>query len=164
MQCPDCIRSLGSAANGSVLLQHMRVWFASVRPERDPPAIVPRRPAIRVGRTRRAKTAVLLAFPIHGEALLVRLATLLDARIRKDRSGRNPLELTIERDPYSRLIIDGSAHVEYDPGRSQYRAEIEASADTRVILETTDFDALVEFVVRYVAARLSEISPLEVAS
>ena len=43
-------------------------------------------------------------------------------------------------------------------------AAIEAQPDTRVTLETSDFDTVVQFVVQYVAERLSETVPLEVAS
>lgn len=169
MVCPNCIRSLGPAAIGNTLLQYMRAWLALMQPERDPPAttigaIAASRPTMRAARALGARSGVLLPFPIRGEALLVRLAALLRARMGEDRPGQDPLDLSIVRDPYSRLTIDAAAYVEYDPTRSQYRAAVEASVDTKVILETTDFDALVEFVVRYIATRPSETSPLEAAS
>ncbi len=121
-----------------------------------------------VGLERPAQGGVLLQFPLHGEALLVKLADTLRSRmaINPARLGaeQDPLLLTISRCPGSRLSIDARANVEFDAGLSVYRMTIEAAPDTTVTLNTTDFDTLVNFVVPYIAERLSTPATLEVAS
>jgi hypothetical protein len=111
---------------------------------------------------------ILLRFPLRGEALLVKLADLLKSRIASGEarygSERNRLVMTISRCPGSRLSIDRRAYVEFDAVRSVYRMTIEAALDTTVTLDTTDFDTLVNFVLQYVAGRLSRPATLEVAS
>jgi hypothetical protein len=107
---------------------------------------------------------ILLCFPIHGEALLVKLADLLRKRI-ADRGPRpEPLLLMMSRCPGSRLSIDRTAYVEFDADRCAYHVAIEAAPDTKVTLETTDFDTVVKFVVQYVTERFSGPAALEVAS
>jgi hypothetical protein len=111
-----------------------------------------------------AQSGILLQFPVRGEALLVRLADLLRSRIADRGLDRDPLLLRISRCPGSRLSIDGSAYVEFLADRCMYCVAIEAQPDTRVTVETTDFDTVVNFVVQYVAERLSEKVFLEAAS
>jgi hypothetical protein len=110
------------------------------------------------------QSGIVLQFPVRGEALLVRLADLLRSRIADRRLERDPLLLRISRCPGSRLSIDRTAYVEYLADRCVYCVAVEAQPDTRVTVETTDFDTVVKFVVQYVAARLSEKVLLEVAS
>lgn len=117
-----------------------------------------------VSRNHAAQGGVLLPFPFRGEALLVKLADQLRSRIANLRLDRDPLLLLISRCPGSRLSIDRAAYVEYLTDRCLYCVAIEAQPDTRVTLETSDFDTVVQFVVQYVAERLSEPVPLEVAS
>ncbi|WP_426425301.1 hypothetical protein [Bradyrhizobium genosp. A] len=109
-----------------------------------------------------AEGGVILPFPICGEAVLLKLAEVL----RKVFSGRDlagdPPLLILERSPEPRLWIDRTAHVEFHPGRREYRAIIETSPDTRIIVETFDFDALIDFVLQYVIARLVGHAALEV--
>jgi len=107
---------------------------------------------------------MLLQFPVRGEALLVRLADLLRTRIEVRGSDADPLILLISRCPGSRLSIDRSAYVEFLADRCVYCVAIEAQPDTRVTMETTDFDTVVNFVVQYVSSRLSEKVLLEAAS
>lgn len=111
-----------------------------------------------------APTGILLQFPVRGEALLVRLADLLRSRIADRKLERDPLLLRISRCPGSRLSIDRTAYVEFLADRCVYCVAIEAQPDTKVTVETTDFDTVVKFVVQYVAERLSEKVLLEVAS
>jgi hypothetical protein len=111
-----------------------------------------------------AASGILLPFPVRGEALLVRLADLLRSRIADRRLERDPLLLRISRCPVSRLSIDRTAYVEFLADRCMYCVAIEAQPDTRVTVETSDFDTVVKFVVQYVAERLSEKVLLEVAS
>jgi hypothetical protein len=113
---------------------------------------------------RPATSGVILPFPIHGEALLVKLAEVLRSRI-SDRSLEwDPLLLQMSRRPRSRLSIDRRAYIEFHQDCSEYRAVIEASDETKVILETVDFDVLVDFVLPYVVARLAEPAALETMS
>ncbi|WP_244443467.1 hypothetical protein [Bradyrhizobium sp. Ai1a-2] len=115
------------------------------------------------GKAEPARGDVLL-FPIHGEALLVRLADVLRRRLAQQGPDHDPLLLTISRSPGSRLLIDGAAYVDYLSDLSTYRAAVEAVPDTRVIVETSDFDTLVRFIVQYLADRLSEPAATEVTS
>ncbi|MDE5457043.1 hypothetical protein GWE18_30295 [Bradyrhizobium sp. CSA112] len=110
------------------------------------------------------QSGVLLQFPVRGEALLVRLADLLRSRIADRSLERDPLVLLMSRCPGSRLSIDRSAYVEFLADRCTYYVAIEAQPDTRVTVETADFDTVVKFVVQYVAERLSEKVLLEAAS
>jgi hypothetical protein len=111
-----------------------------------------------------AADSVVLRFPIHGEALLVRLADLLRSRFADRGPERDPLLLIISRGLRSRLSIDRMAYVEFHKDRAEFRVAIEASPQTKVILETADFDAVVDFVGQYISARLAAPRALEVAS
>ena len=105
-----------------------------------------------------------MPFPVHGEALLVRLADALRSRVAGSCSERDPLLLKMSRHPGSRLVIDQNAYVEFDSDRAAFQAVIEAASDTRVTLDTTDFDTLVRFVAQYVAERPAEPATLEAVS
>jgi hypothetical protein len=107
---------------------------------------------------------VVLQFPIHGEALLVRLADLLRSRLADRSPEHDPLLFMMSRGLRSRLSIDRMAYVEFHNDRCEFRVAIEASPQTKVILETADFDAVVDFVGQYISARLAEFPALEVAS
>ena len=111
-----------------------------------------------------ARTGIVLPFPIHGEALLVKLAEELRSRVAGRGAEWDPLLLQMTHCPRSRLSIDRTTYIEFNPDRVEYRAVIEASGETRVILETVDFDALVQFVQLYVVARPAETATLEAAS
>jgi hypothetical protein len=111
-----------------------------------------------------AANSVVLRFPIHGEALLVRLADLLRSRLADRSPEHDPLLFTMSRGLQSRLSIDRMAYVEFFSDRAEFRVAIEASPQTKVILETADFDAVVDFVGQYISARLAELPALEVAS
>lgn len=132
---------------------------AADRPEVD---LWPAEPP--VGHDHAVADGILLQFPVRGEALLVRLADLLRSRIADRKLACDPLFLRISRCPGYRLSIDGSGYVEYLADRGTYCVAIEPQPDTRVTMETTDFDTVVKFVVQYVAARLSEQVLLEAAS
>lgn len=108
--------------------------------------------------------SAILPFPIHSEALLVKLAEVLRSRIEDRGPKRNPLMLMMSRYPAARLWIDRTAYVEIRGGQSAYHLAIEAAPDTVVSMETTDFDTLVSFVMQYVAGRLSESTALGAAS
>jgi len=110
------------------------------------------------------KSAVLLPFPIHGEALLVRLAELLRERVADRGPVQEPFLFAMSRRPASRLAIDYRSSVEFVAGRSEFRFEVDVSPTTNIVIRTNDFDALVEFIVEYVSARLVEPPSLEAAS
>jgi hypothetical protein len=120
------------------------------------------------GHDHAAQHGMLLQFPLHGEALLVKLAELLRRRMAKCVASRgpecDPLLLTVSRCPRSRLSIDRCTYVEFDADRCAYQVAIEAAPDTTVTLDTTDFDAVVNFLVQYIAERPSAAATLEVAS
>jgi hypothetical protein len=109
-------------------------------------------------------SAVLLPFPIRGEALLVRLAELLRGRVGNDGPRHDPFLFALSRRPQSRLTLDGQSYVEFVTSRSEFRFAIEVVPNTSISITTNDFDALVEFVVQYVGARLAEAPALEAAS
>ncbi len=67
------------------------------------------------------QTAILLPFPIRGEALLVKLADQLRDRIASSVTKRDSFILTMSRCSYSRLIIDGAAHIEFLADTAIYR-------------------------------------------
>ncbi|WP_236000516.1 hypothetical protein [Bradyrhizobium uaiense] len=105
----------------------------------------------------------VLPFPIHGEALLVKLADVLRRHVAGRELADNPLRLTISRSPWARLSIDAAAYVDYLSEIGTFQAAIEAGPDTKVILKTTDFDALARFVTQYVNERLAERASTEAA-
>ena len=110
------------------------------------------------------RQAVLLSFPIRGEALLVRLAEALRDRLRSGMSGDDPFILTISRSPRLRLSIDRAAYVEFRAESASFHLTIDAAPESRVTLETTDFDTLVKFAVQYVAEDHRDLRTFEVAS
>ncbi|MGO4712926.1 hypothetical protein [Bradyrhizobium sp. 2TAF24] len=134
--------------------------------DRDAGAPLPHttRPTVEMGVPQRALAgdgATILPFPIHGEALLVKLAAALRDRF----GGREAsLMLALDRGVHSRLTIDQAAYVEFHGVRGTYHAVIEAAADTTVMLDTTDFDTLVRFVMQYVTERPADTATLEAAS
>ncbi|UGY06230.1 hypothetical protein [Bradyrhizobium quebecense] len=105
----------------------------------------------------------VVAFPVHGEALLVKLADLLRRGVAGREPADNPLWLTISRCPWARLSIDATAYVDYLSEVETFHAAIEAGPDTKVILKTTDFDALASFVMQYVNDRLLDRASVEAA-
>jgi hypothetical protein len=109
-------------------------------------------------------SGILLQFPLHGEALLVKLADRLRLRLASGGAERDPLLLTMSRCPGSRLSIDSSAYVAFDAHRSAYQVVIEAATDTRITLDTTDFDAAVNFVLLYIVERPTEPAALEMVA
>jgi hypothetical protein len=115
-------------------------------------------------RTREKALGAVLPFPVHGEALLVKLAEMLRRHVEGRELDHNPLSLTITRWPRARLSIDGTAYVDYLSELSTYHAAIEAAPDTEVILKTTDFDALANFVLQYVNDRLLDRPMAEATS
>lgn len=107
---------------------------------------------------------VVLAFPVRGEALLVKLAEVLRCRIAVFDPSCHGLLPVLAHDPDLRLWIGDDAHVAFDAGLSEYHLTIAAMSGTRLIIQTTDFDALVTFVLQYVSERLADAALLEVAS
>jgi hypothetical protein len=109
--------------------------------------------------------AVLLAFPIRGEALLVRLTEGLRERLPSAALElADPFLLTLSRGPRLRLSIDRDAYVEFYAESAAFHLIIDAAPDSRVTLETTDFDTLVKFVMQYVAEERGDLRMFEAAS
>jgi hypothetical protein len=107
---------------------------------------------------------IVLPFPLRGEALLVRLAELLRRRVAELVPQCERLSLTLSHHPALRLSIDESAYVEFDAPSAEFNLVIEAPSGTRMIIQTTDFDAVVKFVLQYVVEKLSDDAVLEAAS
>jgi hypothetical protein len=122
------------------------------------------RDSARTGTGGHAEAGIVLHFPIHGEALLVKLAELLRKRVANRGLERDPLLLMISRSPSPRLSIDRTAYIDFLADRSTYHFVIEAAPDAKVTLDTTDFDTVVRFVVQYVTDRISGSVALEAAS
>jgi hypothetical protein len=108
--------------------------------------------------------SVVLPFPIHGEALLVRLAELLRRHVGDFEPMHDPFLFAISRCPGSWLGIDSNASVEFVASRCEFRFEVDVVPNTSIVIRTGDFDSLVEFVVQYVSARLAEPPSLEAVS
>jgi hypothetical protein len=119
---------------------------------------------LRRGPNMPTEAGIILPFPIHGEALLVKLTEVLRNRIADRGLERDTLLPQLSRRPWSRLSIDRQAYVEFHEDRGEYCAVIEASLGTKVIIETADFDVVVDFVLQYVTGRLAEPAELEAAS
>lgn len=117
-----------------------------------------------VGRDDAAPGAVVLPFPVRGEALLVKLADRLRSRFADGELERDLLLLTMSRCPESRLSIDHDAYVEFHADQSVYHVAIETVPDTRIMLDTTDFDTAVNFIAHYLAGRLPASVALEAIS
>jgi hypothetical protein len=167
------VRMLWSWLRGASWMIHRDATGVTAQPssgrttsERKLDAVLPSAISELGGLDRTAQGGVILQFPLHGEALLVKLADTLRSRIvvSPARAERDPLLLTMSRCPGSRLSIDARANVEFDAALSLYCMTIEAAPDTTVTLNTTDFDTLVNFVVQYIAERFSTPATLGVAS
>jgi hypothetical protein len=159
--------SIDHAAISGGLLLRMRSWFATVLAERCaqvPHNIVPHQAPPAAIPADSAQTAMLLPFPIRGEALLVKLAELLRTRAAGRNLEQDPLLLEISRRSHARMSIDQSAYVEFHANGAIYHVVVEAMPDTTIKVETTDFDTVVKFVLQYVDERLAAASKSEVAS
>jgi hypothetical protein len=110
-----------------------------------------------------AAGAVVLPFPVRGEALLVKLADRLRSRFADSTLDGDLLLLTMSRCPDARLSIDRDAYVEFHADESLYHVAIETVPDTRIMLDTTDFDTVVNFLAHYLAGRFPA-SALEATS
>ncbi len=102
------------------------------------------------GRTR----AVVLPFPIHGEALLVKLADQL-RRWTAGNAAQGSFDLALSRRKQTRLTVDAAAFVEFDATTALYHLVIELTEDTRLTLDSGDFDTIVRLLEQYVGDRLS---------
>lgn len=110
------------------------------------------------------EAGIVLPFPLRGEALLVRLTELLRRRVAELVPQCERLSLTLSHHPALRLSIDESAFIEFDAPSAEFNLVIEAPSGTRMIIQTTDFDAVVKFVLQYVVEKLSDDAVLEAAS
>jgi hypothetical protein len=106
----------------------------------------------------------VLPFPIHGEALLVKLADLLRRRIAEHGIDQHLFPLTLSRAPLSRLRIDRTSFIEFEPLEGRYRMVAELAPSTELTLRTTDFDNLVKLVAEYVNSKIASETALDIAS
>jgi len=107
-------------------------------------------------------SAVVLTFPIRGEALLANLASVLRCRV-GSMSGNASFLLTMARNPWPRLAIDHDASVEFHTDTASFHLRIDAEPTSRLTLETTDFAMLVKFILEYLADRYGEEQQSDVA-
>jgi hypothetical protein len=173
-----------TASVGGLLLR-LRAWFAGMAPAGRGAPCEPRDVvmgnvtsfdaiSLGIGSSHAPVTAVsdqhaskgtLLAFPTHGAALLVGLAARLRARVADDAGQSVPehdrFVLMLTRQPHVRLTIDSAAYVEFQSARATYYVVVETAPDTRITVETVDFDTVVKFLVEYVTDRLSDAVALE---
>ncbi len=92
------------------------------------------------------------------------LRTCCGGRVADRAASRDTFLLTLSRRPRSRLTIDHAAYVEFHAERAAYHLVIEFVPDTRIAVETGDFDTVVKFVAQYVSDRLSDPVITEAAS
>ncbi len=149
---------------GAGILTRMRAWFAMARLPHAEGESYEHVVEVTDAREPETQSAVVLPFPIRGEALLVKLAEVLRARIATVALSPNLFLLTMSRAPRSCLAIDHASYIAFDAERATFHVVLEASPDTTITLDTTNFDTLVQFVVEYVNGRISEFRTLEVAS
>ncbi len=171
MQLATLLGSVEHPLAAGSFLTRVRAWFATARTPRGEaePHEEARNstPVAEATAACKAMTqgAVLLPFPIRGEALLVRLADLLRARIATAAPRPNsPFLLTMSRAPRLRLLIDPASYIEFDAGRAAFHVVLEVTPDTTIALDTANFDILVQFVVEYVNSRFTESKTMEAAS
>lgn len=148
---------------GSFLMR-MRAWFATAPMPHQEAETNERIVNVTAACKAKTQSAVLLPFPIRGEALLVKLADLLRARVTAVAPRPNPFLLTMFRAPRLRLLIDHASYIEFHADRAAFHVVLEATPDTTIMLDTTDFDALVQFVAEYVNGRFLEFKAMEAAS
>ncbi len=108
--------------------------------------------------------AVVLPFPVRGEALLVNLASTLRERVGFAETGDDPLLATISRGRRPRLSLDRDAYVEFNAEDATFHLKIDAAPVLRLTLETKEFATLVEFVAQYCIERQGVRRQVEVAS
>lgn len=142
----------------------MRAWFATARMFHKEAAGNKLVANVTGAGMAKTQSAVLLPFPIRGEALLVKLADLLRARVATIAPRPNPFLLTMSRSPRSRLLIDHTSYIEFHADRAAFHVVLETAPDTTITLDTTDFDTLVQFIAEYVNGRVSESEVMEAAS
>jgi hypothetical protein len=160
------------ALAGSLLLR-MRSWFAKAQVTARPSAgdgqaavrerlvasnVTPLRTEAEAARPDAHKGveregAVVLRFPIHGEALLVKLADELHRIVGSP--SREAFDLTLTGRPHAHLTINSSAFVAFDATTGLYELVVELTEDTRIEVKSRDFDTIVRFVAQYVADQLS---------
>jgi hypothetical protein len=156
------LTSAGSPVSGTGFFARLRAWLAALRPLRAPDQ--PRFRAPPAETASAAPCGQLVAFPVRSDALLVKLAELLRSRIAACSPRHDPFLLALSREPWSRLHIDQASYVEVEPGRAVYRLNVELAPVTVLIIETTDFDQIVRFVVEYVNDRLADASAMSSAT
>jgi hypothetical protein len=158
--------SIEPATAGGGLLLRMRAWFGAGAATCSAAArdVTSYQASPTFVQADSIRTAVLLPFPIRGEALLVKLAGLLRVRIANRSLKHDPLLLDITRHSHARMLIDRTAYVEFHALRATYHVVVETMPDTTIRVETTDFDTVVQFVLQYIDDRLADALTLEAVS
>lgn len=144
-------------SSGSGWFIRMRTWFAAL-PVGRVTAAAPASAALSAvqhGQGAKLESAQVLQFPIHGDALLVKLAEILKARIADAPKHADRFVLALTRAPRLRLTIDETAYIEFDVVRSAFNMVVDVEPGTQLTLDTEDFDTLARFVVQYARDKLA---------
>ena len=102
-------------------------------------------------------TGQVLAFPLSAEAQLLRIVEGLRLRVGPSRSIAD-VSLELSRGSGASLKVDADTTVDFDSARGVFRVAVEATCDTRLTLQTTQFGAVVNFLAQYLAQRGQEVS------
>ena len=100
-------------------------------------------------------SAEVLQFPIHGQAVIVELASRLRRRLHGRDASEGQLLLTLSPSPETRLRLDASTYVEFVPASAKYRLAVQMAPDSSLVLETSQFDTVAEFALQYVDGALA---------
>lgn len=169
------LSSDGSTLPGGGLLLRMRARVAAMaaalvtrqRPEQKrneaaaptwsaPSAIVRKAPERRVQKQHSAvDDGAVVAFPLSGHTRLVQLAQgLKQPFVDLGLADCEPLILQVRGGARPCLWIDSTAYVEFRGPELGYLAVFNDAFETRMTLETLDFDAIARLAHTYIAARL----------
>lgn len=91
----------------------------------------------------------VVPLPLNGRRLLAQLSQQLSKRFGSSESLDDPLLLTLTTGAQPRLWIDSTAHVDVRDAQFPYRVVLGDALATRVILETSDFAEVTDFVGLY---------------
>jgi len=97
-------------------------------------------------------TGQVLTFPLSAEAQLLRVAEGLRLRVGPSCST-DDVVLELSRRSGACLKVDADTTVDFDGARGVFRVVVEATCDTRLTLQTTQFDAVVNFLAQYILER-----------
>jgi len=102
-------------------------------------------------------TGQVLVFPLSAEAQLLRIAEGLRSRVGPSCST-DDVALELSRRSGACLKVDADTTVDFDGARGVFRVVVEATYDTRLTLQTKQFDAVVNFLAQYLLERGHDVA------